>query len=313
MKTLRAELNRYRRLGVEHECFVPLLGNLTGQEVRQTIAGVLRANGIRAVAREYDRSTLPSDIDVAVETDRSVQGVFAFRDVRFAALEVKTRILTYDEWERVVPKTLGILKCLGADVNSSCGHHVHIGLPEVRQRPSIIRSLYNLIHRYEPVIIGGLVSLSRRGNGYCQAMDDKSKLLHGCRRLRDFGRVLQHHHKYFGLNMSLLFEDAPRCEFRYWNGTLNAEKARHILRFCLQMVEHAVRRSCQAGEQVSCDRDSLRKLLTACGFRPNSRIYSHVSKELRETGRHLLLKRFRKFHEQASPGICADRSSSRHV
>ncbi len=300
-------------MGVEHECFIPLLGATTAEDVRQTIANVLRANGISAVARAYTQAVLSPDIDIAVETDRSVEGRPAYHGIAVVPLEIKTRILTYDEWERIVPKTLSILRHLGADVNASCGHHIHIGVPEVLDRPPVLRSVYNLFHRYEPLILSGLVSPSRRQNGYCQPMSDHSKLLHRCKTIDDFERILKHHHKYYGLNLSPLFEVHPHCELRYWNATLNGEKARHLLRFSLQMIEHAVHRNCHAGTQVEPSKESMQRMLVSCGFRSNSRIYPEVSTELRETGRHLLLKRFRKYHDPSTPGVSPDTPPSHRL
>ena len=63
-----AELNRSRRIGVEHEMTVPLVGTGTGTDVQRTLADVLTANGLRAIARGYSHSPLPDGVDLAVES-----------------------------------------------------------------------------------------------------------------------------------------------------------------------------------------------------------------------------------------------------
>ena len=303
MKPLFAEINRDRTLGVEHEFYLPVIGGHHQMDIQRQVAAVLCANGIRAIARNYDHSILPPNVDVAVENDGSINGTVVWQGVYHAPIEVKTRILRYDEWEAIVPKTLQIIQFLGGRTNSTCGFHVHLGLPEINERPAIIRSLYNLFHRFEPVILGSLVSPSRKGNGYCQRMEDQSRLLHTCKTLSDYRRALRHWQRYYGLNLMPLWGEDPHLELRYHQGTLDPEKARHWIRFCLQMVEHAVTRSCQAAkDQVPDDKSGINKLLTTCGFRQQHGIYEKVSAELRETGRYLLLKRFRHFKKLSAQG-----------
>ena len=287
---LTAELNRNRRIGVEHEMWFPrLTRNGSNHDYQQMIADVLTQNGIRAVARGYSHDPLPANVDIAVEHDGSIEGSSPFMGVNAIQVEVKTRILNgYDDWEAIVPKTLEICRYLGARVNRSTGHHIHLSFDEVRAEPRKIRSLYNLFHRFEPVILG-LLPPSRRANRFCRPMPDRAKLLHGCKTLNCFARVLSGMDRYHGLNWNHVCDSAPRVEFRYHSGTLETPKARHWLRFCLHMTQHAVNRNCQAAsEQVINDRHGLEKLLVSCGFKCNHGIYATVAPELRQTGKYLL-------------------------
>ena len=300
---LIAEVNTTRALGVEYEFALPITGGGGATEAQNMLANVLTANGLPAMARGYSHSPLPAAYALAVEYDASVQGENRFAGVTYAPIELKTKILTgMEEWEAVVPKALEICRYLGGRATVTAGHHVHVGIPEVRRHPTIIRSLYNLFHRFEPVILGGLVAPSRRQNNFCRSMPDRSKLLHSCRTLRCFQRALSGWDRHYGLNLTHLFEPAPHVEIRHHHSTLDPVKARHWLRFCLRMVDHAVERSCQAGEQVACDRQGLENLLVTVGFKPNSRIYSKVAPDLRETGRYLLMDRWRKLHNATVEG-----------
>jgi hypothetical protein len=215
------------------------------------------------------------------------------------------------EYERIVPKTLEILRALNCKVNSSTGHHIHIGFQEVNADPRIIRSLYNLIHRFE-IVIFSLVSASRRSNSYCRSLPDVSKMLHPCRKLPCFQVALGHFERYQALNWSNLFNDdgAPRVEFRYHQGTLDAVKAVHWARFCTQILNHAATRSCQASpEQVPATKAGLQKLLTTVGFKVNTRVYSKVWPELRQTGRYYLLKRWKQLNLTGTHQPRADHES----
>jgi hypothetical protein len=118
--------------------------------------------------------------------------------------------------------------------------------------------------------------------------------------------------RYYGLNLTHLWGDGPRIELRYHHGTLDAAKARHWLRFTLQMLQHAVTRNCQAGTQLNNERKALDRLLVSCGFKINTRVYSSVSPELRDTGRYLL-RRWKSFcGNVAVPRTTRNASESPH-
>lgn len=76
---LSAEIDRSRRIGTEFEFALPQIGTGTGDDVRRTLAEVLTANGLPAVARGYSHRPLPDGIDLAVEYDASVRGRAATR------------------------------------------------------------------------------------------------------------------------------------------------------------------------------------------------------------------------------------------
>jgi len=72
--SLVAELNYDRRLGVEHEASIALVGTGGSREVHETLANVLTANGLRTKARGYSHAQVPQGYDLAVEHDASVRG-----------------------------------------------------------------------------------------------------------------------------------------------------------------------------------------------------------------------------------------------
>ena len=100
-----------------------------------------------------------------------------------------------------------------------------------------------------------------------------------------------------GLNLIHVFEPSPspRIEFRWHHGTLDADKARHWLRFLNRLVEHAMTRNCQAArKQVEPSLPAFDNFLMTIGLRSNTGIYAKVSPELRETAKYLR-RRFQHF------------------
>lgn len=299
---LISDLNRSRRLGVEFEFTIPQIGSGDSGDVRRTLADILTSNGISAIARGYSQRAVPLDRDVVVEYDSSVRGESRYSGIRWQSVELKTRILTgIDDWETVVPKALAICRYLGGRVNSSTGMHVHVEMNEVASNPIVIRSLYNLIHRYERIIFG-LVAPSRAQSPYTRPLPDRTGLLGSCKTLSCFRRELSSMPRNHGVNWIHLWHGARRIEFRYHGGTLDVEKARHWARFLIRLTDHACLRTCKASpEPLPNSRQSFDKMATTLGLKVNSRVYAKVSPELRETGR-FLLKRWKQFHAEASDG-----------
>lgn len=310
---LIAEINRSRKLGVEYEMTVPLVGRGSGQDVQQTLANVLTANGLSAVARGYSHEPLPSGVDFGVEYDSSVHGESQYSGIEWFPIELKTRILNYDEWEALVPKALDICRYMGARVNRSCGHHVHVALDEVHSRrpgPRVVRSLYNVVHRFEPVIFS-LVAPSRCTSRFAQPLPNRSRLFHSCHGIRSFRQTVSRWDRFYGLNLTNALGSNPHVEFRHHHGTLDSEKARHWLRLCMRLIDHAATRNCQAAEQqVASSRKSYDALRYTIGLKSNHGIYAKVSEELKETGR-FFLKRWKTFNAPTVSGDSAATNDKR--
>ena len=265
--------------------------------MRRILADILNQNGVSAVAREYSHRPVPPGRDVVVEYDASVRGESRYRGIRWQNIELKTRILNgMDDWEAVVPKALAICKYLGGRVNSSTGHHVHVELAEATHDPVVIRSLYNTIHRYEPLIFG-LVAPSRLRNSYSMPLPDRPGHLAQCRSLPCFRRSLGGLSRQHGVNWTHLWSAEPRIEYRYHGGTLDVDKARHWARFLIRLTDHACIRTCKASPtQLPSTRLNFQKMATTLGLKVNSRVYSKVAPELRDTGRYLL-KRWKSLND----------------
>jgi hypothetical protein len=292
---LVSELNRTRLIGQEFELFLPTLGNLGQRELQQSLANILNANGLRTVVRGYDRSPIPSGFDWACEVDSSIRAESPYAGITHVAIELKCRPVTYDEWEALVPKTLALLRFLNAKVNRSTGFHTHLSFPEAAHSARAIKSLWNTFYKVDDLLFA-LVAPSRRHSNYCQPLpEDQARLLNGCRTIRCCQRVLQGFTRYHGLNLTNLWDDSPRVEFRYHHGTLDTVKARIFVRMLLGLTQHAVTRNARAVDKLPATARGLERMLVSCGFKSNSKVYAKIAPELKETARQLR-RTFRKFN-----------------
>jgi hypothetical protein len=165
----------------------------------------------------------------------------------------------------------------------------------VTDKPKVIRSLTALVQRIEPVIYG-LLAPSRRGSSYCIPLGSDLPDFQRCKTLNQYEAILYGWPRYRGLNLTHVAEPAPHVEYRYHQGTLDVEKARHWLRVLLQISEHAVARNCQTlSDPLPNTRQGFERLATAIGLRVNSKIYRSVSEELSETASYLL-RRWKHFN-----------------
>ena len=300
---LVAELNHTRPLGAEFEAVAPIVGAGGNHDVQQTFANVFSSNGLRSTARAYSHQPIPQGYDLAVESDSSLRPESQFQGVSWSNIEIKTRPLQgIADWQAVVPKTLQIAKYLGARVNRSCGHHLHVAFPEAREAPAKIRSIFNLLYASEPLLYSFLPP-SRTSNGYAVPMQPEHfRLLHGCRSFRSFRDALAGWQRNSGLNLTPLFGDSPRIEFRYHSATLDHRKAEHWMRLVNRLVEHAVTRNCQAQQRrPKPTLAAIDNWLMTIGMRSNSGIYTKVAPELRETAK-FLRRRFKHLNQMHATG-----------
>lgn len=300
-----ASLNRSRRIGIEIEMAVPLIGGGQAHDLRVKMADILTANGLKAIARTYSHAPVPDGYDVVVEHDGSIRGETLYQGIEWVQTEVKTRILTgIEDFDRIVKKLCDICRYLGARTNTSTAVHLHIEFVEVKETPAIIRSFYNLTHRFQHPIFG-LVAPSRRNNRYCKPFASPPKLLHDCKRLPDFHTHLDlaGMDRYNAFNMTHLFGSAPRIEFRHHHGSLDYEKLKHWRNLCLRLIDHSIQRNCKASPiQLPNDKASLLRMLVTLGLKPNTRVFSKVEPDLRATGRFLI----RRWNRLNSPSLVLD-------
>jgi hypothetical protein len=295
---MEAAINATRKMGVEVECILPIIGVGENVDVQRLLADVLTRQGLPAVCRGYSHHPLPPGTSLAVEHDSSLRDEERFSGVRWAKVELKTAPLTWTELERVMPPALEIVNYLGARVNVSCGLHVHHNLPEAVEQPQVVRNLQHAWWRVHPVVFG-LMAPSRRNNQYCRRPTEaEATQFDGVRTYERLCEKLRRLDRHVGLNfLNLLSPERLTVEFRVHQGTTDWAKLRAWVLFTQRLVEHAVARSCQfSPKPLENSRAGLNAMLISVGLKPNNRVNSKVDKDLRQVGKYLL-KRWRHFNQ----------------
>ena len=145
---MEATINQQRKMGIEIECVLPIIGRGSNEDVQSLLAQVLTNHGVRACSRGYTHRSLPQDCQLAIEHDTSIRDESRYRGLSWSKIEVKTAPMLWEEVERILPQALDIIRYCGARTNASCGLHVHHHLPEVETRPQVARSLQHLWWRW---------------------------------------------------------------------------------------------------------------------------------------------------------------------
>lgn len=76
------------------------------------------------------------------------------------------------EFEAITKRLAKDLKRAGVKIDSSCGLHLHVGIPEQYRNDRILYRLYSMYNRIEPVIFAMLPD-SRATGTYCKPLKDK--------------------------------------------------------------------------------------------------------------------------------------------
>lgn len=295
---MEATINWHRKMGIEIETVVAIIGQGEDRDVQQLLASVLNNQGISTIARSYSRQPVPGSNLLCVEYDTSLRDESRYRGIRWAKIEIKTAPLPWDEIERILPPTLDVIRYLGARCNASTGLHVHHHFPEAKDRPQTVRNLQHLWWRYHNVMYG-LVPPSRFTNVHCRPpRPADAKRFDACRSYADLCQALRRADRYDGLNLTnLANQERMTVEWRIHGGTTDWSKIKAWALSTQRWVEHAVKRSCHyKPDPVANTQSGLNSLLVTTGLKSNSRIYCNVEKELREAGR-FLLKRWKHFNQ----------------
>lgn len=159
--------------------------------------------------------------------------------------EIQTPRLGGKKGEELLNIVCGQLKSLKADVNDTCGMHIHLDavnlVPESRKdSPKALKQLWKAHLVFEDVILS-FIPYKRRSNDFCRPMRDAFNLMEVelCDSIFDLEKLWykqsssyeikeskgHHYHssRYFGVNLHSLFAN-QHLEIRYHSGTTNARK-----------------------------------------------------------------------------------------
>lgn len=204
------------KFGIELECFnvdVPVV-------VRS-----LREAGIYAEVASY--SGRAYDL-WQIKPDCSIQGRFAF--------EVVSPILEGEAGIATARRVCEILTALGAQVNKSCGFHIHHNAAD--WGIAKFRNLFKRFAKFEAAL-DSIQPESRRANNnrFCSSVVKTFEQIDNCRTIRALSE-LYGQSRYVKLNLQSFFRMGS-VEFRHHSGTVDADKVEQYIRLTAAMVADA--------------------------------------------------------------------------
>jgi hypothetical protein len=168
--------------------------------------------------------------------------------------EVVTPICTWVDLE-AIQAVARALRAAGAQVNSSCGVHVHVGTPATRFDTAALVRLAKLVYQQEPLIVKALNIAADRLGHYTKQVDETfirrlsttrpgspaalATAWYGSESSYAAQRDHYHHSRYRGLNMHSVFFRGT-VEFRYFEGTLHAGQIKSNVQLCLALATKAL-------------------------------------------------------------------------
>jgi hypothetical protein len=155
-----------------------------------------------------------------------------------------------------------------ADINSSCGTHCHIAIPESYKSPKILQAIMLSYVAFEPVLLS-MLPPQRRGNTYAvpvskkYTLEDIAKIKTVAsldkiwykstnKKQRDYRKTNKYDgSRYCGLNIHALLYNGKTLEIRYHSGTVNAEKILHWVAVNTCLINLATNKQFVADIQTS--------------------------------------------------------------
>lgn len=206
-----------------------------------TVEAVLSAEGISVYQTNYMNHTAETT-KWKVKPDGSLSGL---------SFEVVSPVLQGEDGIAQVRKVLKALEAAGATVDRECGVHVHWGVGDWTLEK--FKILYRMYAKFE-TSIDAVLAPSRRlnnsrwcagyGNGLINhaTVTDFFGKIKAARTLQDLRRAVAstsfNQYRYRKLNMEAFWVHST-IEFRQHQGTLNADKAEHWIRFTGAMISNA--------------------------------------------------------------------------
>ena len=202
-------------LGVEIECF-----GINKMQVRSMLAD----KGITAFETGYDHNDQKKAYKLG--HDGSIAGS--------QPCEVVSPILHN---LASLKKVCEVINACGAQVNRSCGMHIHVGAAKFT-----VEQWVRIIKNYAAIegIIDSFMAQSRRGdnNHYCKSIKDCAERLQG---VSDMGGIMAafYHDRYHKLNV-MSYRNHKTIEFRQHQGTTDFTKIKAWAEFLVALIKHSM-------------------------------------------------------------------------
>ena len=205
-------------MGVEIECF-----NIN----KEVIIDTLKAKRVKSIATGYNHTDYKDTYKLG--SDCSITG--------YDSCEIVSPIL-HNLYS--LKKVCDVINAAGAQVNRSCGHHVHFGAKDftVAQWSRIIRN-YAAIE----AIIDSFMPASRRGenNHYCKSVQRAARHLEAypASDMYDI-RDAFNNDRYYKVNV-MSYVNHKTIEFRHHSGTTDFKKIENWINFLRNLIEYSIK------------------------------------------------------------------------
>ncbi len=169
--------------------------------------------------------------------------------------EVVTPICTWADLEPIQAVVRALRTQAHAKVNTTCGVHVHVGVPADRFNAAALGRLAKMVYAQEPLIFAALGVQAARADRYTRSVDadfigriassapqSREALAnnwYGASSAQYAQREHYHQSRYRGLNLHSVFYRGT-IEFRYFEGTLHAGEIKSWVLFSLALATKAL-------------------------------------------------------------------------
>ncbi|MDR1652508.1 MAG: amidoligase family protein [Prevotellaceae bacterium] len=206
----------FHTLGIEMECF-----NVATDAIEK-----MHAKGLKVQPENYNHTTKNY---FKVVTDASIRG--------HRAAEFVSPVLTAKEDLNNLKKLCETLQETGAEVNKTCGLHVHVGLQKISfETYKNIFINYSLLEK----AIDKFMAKSRRedNNQYSKSLQINSEYAERLARSNNYSDIssLYYDGRYFKVN-PISIERHNTIEFRQHQGTIDFEKINNWINFITKLIE----------------------------------------------------------------------------
>ncbi|QIX60865.1 amidoligase enzyme [Hymenobacter sp. BT18] len=199
---------------------------------REALLAELRAQGLEAYGEGYNHTTRNY---WKIVSDASVSGAHAF--------ELVSPVLRGYEGLEDLARACRALNHCGAQVNASCGLHVHLGAQDLN-----IEAMRQLVRNYLVLesSIDRVMPSNRRGsaNRYCRSLQRSRTMLEAERQIlaatttQELSVAANGNDRYHKVNLQS-FTRQGTIEFRQHSGTTNFEKISFWVKFLANLVDYS--------------------------------------------------------------------------
>lgn len=202
-------------IGVEIECF-----NLN----KSVVLEALRAERVKAIETGYNHTDYKDTYKLGY--DGSIDGL--------QGCEVVSPILNN---LNSLKKVCKVINEAGAQVNRSCGLHVHFGAKDLT-----IAQWVRIIRNYAALesIIDSFMPMSRRGNNnrYCKSIRYRADRCVNATDMNDIFDAFDYD-RYYKVNV-MAFRGHKTIEFRHHSGTTDFKKIENWINFLRGLIEYSI-------------------------------------------------------------------------